>query len=372
MVSPPSAPETSGAMSDPDDAMKHRGQTMLPRTGSNKLVLPISRRRHAELTGRNMSAVYEPYDFRRSDKLSKEHIRTLQVIHENFARLFTSSISAYLRTTMQVDLISIEMVPYDEYVRSISASLINVLNVSPVSGQGMLEIDLRMMFAILDRLLGGNGQGQPKQGKDLTDVEKILSKTIVRRALTDLSSAWHDTVPLEFTIASVETSAQFIQIVPPNDTIILMLFDLHLGEQQGMMSLSIPYMLLKPIASRLNAQHWFASAKRSGLHLGPRMAQRLVDVTKVPCVARLGTSSISVDTLSNLEVGQILPLNIASGNAKEHAHGNHSLACVDLLVGNSPKFRGHIGLRGGKRLAVQIDEIIPQPLPLQIHKELPS
>jgi flagellar motor switch protein FliM len=371
-AAPPEERQPSPLVDLGDEPLAQLGQDRVLRTGENKLILPLSRRRHAALTGRDLSLAYEPYDFRCGDKLSKEHIRTLQVIHENFARLFTSSISAYLRSTIQIDLISIEQVPYEEYIRSVSDSLVNVLNVAPVSGQAMLELDLRMLFAILDRLLGGIGEGHIKPGKDLTDVEKVLAKGVVRRALTELAAAWHDVVPLEFTVASVETSAQFIQIVPPNDTVVLMLFDIMLGDQQGAMSLSIPYMMLKPIAARLDATHWFASTKRTSHTLAPRMAERLREETLVPCIARIGTSGISVDTLAHLEVGQILPLNVAGGNRSEHSGGVRSLACVDLLIGKSPKFRGHIGLRGGKRLAVQIDEVLKRPPTLEIHRELPS
>jgi flagellar motor switch protein FliM len=369
----PAEPSKSDELIDiGDTSLKQMGGSSTLRAADNKLILPLSRRRHAALTGRDLSLAYEPYDFRCGDKLSKEHVRTLQVIHENFARLFTSSISAYLRSTIQIDLISIEQVPYEEYIRSVSDSLINVLNVAPVSGQAMLEVDLRMLFAILDRLLGGIGEGHVKPGKDLTDVEKVLAKGVIRRALSELAAAWHDVVELEFSVASVETSAQFIQIVPPNDTVVLMLFDIILGDQQGAMSLSIPYMLLKPIAARLDATHWFASTKRTSHTLAPKMAERLREETKVPCIARIGTSGISVQTLANLQVGQIMPLNVAGGNSSERTGGVSSLACVDLLIGKSPKFRGHIGLRGGKRLAVQIDEVLKKPPVLEVHKELPS
>lgn len=312
---------------------------------------------------------YEPYDFRRSDKLSKDHVRTLQVIHETFSRLFTSSLSGYLRATVQIELVSIEQMPYEEYVRSISASLINILNVSQLSGQMMLEMDLRILFAMIDRLLGGAGEGVFKAGKDLTDVEKVLGGNITRRALDDLESSWIDILPLDFTVASVETSAQFVQIVPGNDTIVLVLFDIRLGDEQGTMSLSIPYMLLKPVAQRLHTQHWFANTRKIGAGLAPQMAARLREMTQVECSARLGTSQATVDAIANLRVGEILPLKIADQGEEGEGGAKAGLANVDVMVADKPKFRGHIGLRGGKRLAVQIDDFIPMPPTLQVHKE---
>jgi flagellar motor switch protein FliM len=342
------------------------------RSMEGHVIVPLRKRRMAAITGRQRMS-FEPYDFRNSDKLSKEHLRTLQVIHEAFARLITSSISGYLRSTVQIELISIEQVTYDEYVRSISASLINVLNVSPLSGQSMMEIDMRILFAMIDRLLGGAGEGHFKQGKDLTDVEKILAGNIVNRALAELAIAWQEIVPLDFTVATVETSAQFVQIVPGNDTVVLILLDVRLGEQQGAMSLAIPYMLLKPIVGRLHTHHWATSAAKTRKHLAPKMAERLREMTRVPIVARIGTSDVTVEAIDSLEIGEILPLNIARGTLNDRNQSNRAgapgLSNVDVLVGDKIKFRGHIGLRGGTRLAVQIDDVVAPPPSLEIHRD---
>lgn len=343
------------------------------RRGAAAVFVPLSRRRAIEVSGQAPGTeTCEPYDFRRPDKISKDQQRTLQVLHEAFARVFASTISGYLRTQVQIELVSIEQLPYEEYIRSISASLVNILNVSPLTGQIIFEIDLRILFVMLDRLLGGTGEGGLKQGKDITDIEKVLADTIIRRALKDLSGAWENVVPLEFETVSVETNAQFVQIVPNNDTVILVLLEIHMGDHQGAMSLCIPYVLIKPIVTKLNAQRWFAiGAKKASAQMIKQMAIRLRETTKVPCVAKLGTSRVTVGKLNSLKVGEVIPLTIPPpmrGDTMEEDASAH-LGRAEILIGSQPKFLGRIGLCRGNRLAIQIEQVLPPPPQLVSHKE---
>lgn len=347
-------------------------QAAAKQQGAKSVFVPLSRRRALEVTGQTPGTdSCELYDFRRPDKISKDQQRTLQVLHEAFAHVFASTISGYLRTQVQIELVSIEQLPYEEYIRSISASLVNILNVSPLTGQMIFEVDLRILFVMLDRLLGGTGEGGLKQGKDITDIEKVLADTIVRRALKDLSSAWENVVPLDFETVSVETNAQFVQIVPNNDTVILVLFELHMGDHQGAMSLCIPYVLIKPIVTKLNAQRWFAiGAKKASTQMIKQMALRLRETTKVPCVAKLGASHITVGTLNTMQVGDVIPLTIPPtmrGDPDDDT--SLHLGRAEIVIGNQPKFRGRIGLCRANRLAIQIEQVVPPPPQLVSHKE---
>ena len=302
------------------------------------------------------TAAYETYDFRRPDKLSKDQMRSLQMLHENFAGYFVTSLSAYLRAQVKVSLTSVDQVPYDEYIKTVSESLLNVLNVDALSGQSILEVDFAILFPMLDRRLGGKGAAG-KVVRDLTDIEKMLAGNIVEMALLDLKLAWETVLPLDFVVASMETSPQFVQIVPGNDTIILMLFEISIGDFRGAMRLCLPYLLIKPILNRLSAQRWFVSDKKkaSALH-GRQLAQRL-NTTAVPCVARLGISSLTVADLAALEVGQVLPMQVCPSAEEPEGASKGRLGTVDLLVGEQVKFRGRTGLRG-KNLAVQIEHVV--------------
>lgn len=338
-----------------------------------QVFLPLRKRRHVEVSQRLGDPrlrfgpgplSYEPYDFRRPDKLSKEHLRSLQLLHESFANYFAGSLAGYLRAQVQIEVVSVEQVPYDEYMRSISASLLNILNVSPLSGQVIFETDFGILFSMIDRLLGGSGAAG-KIVRDLTDIEKMLAENIVHHALDDLRTAWEGVVPLDFEVASTETSSQFVQIVPGNDTVVLILFEVRMGDYQGAMSLCIPYLLIKPILSKLSAQRWFSTSRKREAQFSTQLAKRL-NTTRVPCVARLGTVKANAGQLMDLKIGDVLPMRVAEDPETGRPVGK--LGAVEVLIGNRVKFRGKTGLRG-KQLAVMIESVAAAPPELISNKE---
>jgi len=344
------------------------------RAVEGRVFLPLHKRRRAA-AGRALAAaghrggqppVYEPYDFRRPDKLSKDHARSLQMLHESFAGFFVTSLAGYLRTQVEVELISVEQVAYDEYIKSVSSSLLSILNVNALAGQAIFEMDFSLFFSMLERLLGGKGMSG-KIVRDLTDIEKVLAGNVVEIALNDLKAAWETILPLDFEVVSLETSPQFVQIVPGNDTVVLVLLEVRLGEFRGAMSLCIPYLLLKPILSKLSAQRWFVSdRKKARAAHGPQLAERL-NATSVPCAARLGVASLTVSDLAALQVGQVIPMRVAP-TADGAPVPKGRLGVVDLVVGGQVKFRGRTGLRG-RKLAVQIEQLVAPPDDLVAHRD---
>jgi flagellar motor switch protein FliM len=347
------------------------------RTAEGRIFLPLHKRRRAAASqamavaqnrvSSSLPIAYEPYDFRRPDKLSKDHVRSLQMLHENFAGYFMSSLAGYLRTQVEIELVSVEQVPYDEYMKTISSSLLNILTVDALAGQAIFEVDFGILFSMIDRLLGGKGAAG-KIVRDLTDIEKVLAGNMVDMALHDLKAAWETVLPLDFVVASMETSSQFVQIVPGNDTIVLVLFEIRIGEFQGAMSLCIPYLLIKPILTKLNAQRWFVSdRKKTHAAHGPQLALRL-HTTAVPCVARLGISTLTVSEIATLEVGQVVPMRVCLPEGAPAQAPKGRLGTVDVVIGGQVKFRGRTGLRG-RNLAVQIEQIVAPPTELIVHRE---
>ena len=370
---PPSRPEVEAQSAGSDTLIGAAPQIHM---AEGLVFLPLHKRRRAA-AGHALAAAqfpyavpataYEAYNFRRPDKLSKDQMRSLQMLHENFAGYFITSLSAHLRAQVQVSLLSIEQVPYDEYIKTVSESLLNILNMDALAGQAILEVDFAILFSMFDRLLGGKGAAG-KVVRDLTDIEKMLASTIVEMALLDLKSAWETVLPMDFVVASMETSTQFVQIVPGNDTIVLMLFEIAIGDYRGAMRLCMPYLLIKPILNRLSAQRWFVSDKKkaSATH-GKQLASRL-NTTSVPCVARLGVSSLTVADLAGLEVGQVLPMTVCPEASDVTGEPKGRLGTVDLLVGDQVKFRGRTGLRG-RKLAVQIEQVVAPRVELVAHRE---
>jgi flagellar motor switch protein FliM len=295
----------------------------------------------------NRSTVsYEIYDFRRPDKFAKDQLRTLQMLHETFARLYASSLSAYLRVPVHVDLVSVEQIPYDEYMRSLTSSIINVFSLAPLSGQAILEVEFNVILSMIDRLLGGPGS-MVKGSSQLTDIEKALTESIIARALNEFHTAWEGIASFTPKREVMETQSQFVQIVPPNDVVVSILFEITVGDLRGAMSICIPYLVLKPITPKLSAQRWFSSTvkKSNGKHAA--MIARRLARTQVECVARLGSATLSVDEVLDLKAGDIITLN--RGQQED----------VDILIGPGIKFRGKPGIRG-KKLAIHISRVNPE------------
>ncbi len=294
------------------------------------------------LTARS-HAVYEMYDFRRPDKFSKDQLRTLQMLHETFARLAGTSLSAMLRSPVNIDLISLEQVPYEEYLRSIGQSVFTILTLPPLSGQAVLEVEFSLVFTMIDRLLGGPGRSINRT--NLTDIEKPLVKTTIERMFLALKSAWEGIVIVNPGVEGMETSSQFVQIAPPNDVVVTILFEVKIGTQRNAMSLCIPYLVLKPITSKLSAQKWVANANRKNSPQARKIISSHLNNSSVECTIQLGKAQISFEEMMNLKPGDLVRLK------------KRSTDDLDLLVEEIPKFHGKPAVRGRKMVFAVTDKI---------------
>jgi len=304
------------------------GRTASPRSSSVSATPPSKR------AGFSQTISYEVYDFRRPDKFSKDQLRTLQMLHETFARLAGSALSACLRAPVNIDLISLEQVPYEEYLRSIQQSVFAIMSLPPLTGQAVLEIEFGLVFTMIDRLLGGPGKAI--QRVVLTDIERPLVRQTIERMFHALKSAWEGVVIVNPGIEGLETSAQFVQIAPPNDIVVTILFEVKIGQQRSAMSLCIPYLVLKPITGKLSAQKWFASGSRRQSLAARRLLNHQVNQSTVECTVCLGGTRLKVKDFLSLKPGDILRLDRKT---------NEDLT---LLVGDVAKFEGKPAMNGKK------------------------
>ena len=286
---------------------------------------------------------YEVYDFRRPDKFSKEQLRTLQMLHETFARLSGSSLSAYLRTHVNIDLISLEQVPYEEYLRSINSSVFTIMSLPPLTGQAVMEMEFGLVFCMIDRLLGGPGRTVNRNV--LTDIERPLVRQTVERMFSALKSAWEGIVVVNPGIDGMETSAQFVQIAPPTDIVVTILFEVRVGNVRGAMSLCIPFLILKPITTKLSAQKWFVTTNRKHSPLHRRQLAVQVQNTPVEACIQLGKSRLQVREFMGLQVGDVLRLD------------QHASKDITMLVSGTEKFYGMPAMNG-KKLAFTVAGLV--------------
>lgn len=283
---------------------------------------------------RTTSTGYEVYDFRRPDKFSKDQLRTLQMLHETFARVSGSGLSSFLRESINIDLISLEQVPFEEYLRSINSSVFTVLSIPPLNGQAVLEIEFALIFTMIDKLLGGPGRSIDRS--ILTDIEQPLVRQMIDRFFVALKTAWEGVVIISPSVETIETSAQFVQIAPPTDIVISVLFEVRIGDFRGAMSLCIPYMVLKPVTVKLSAQKWFGSGPRKQKPEYRRALVHHINASHVDCAVQLGKCRLQVKDFLKLEKGDVLRLDQKSDSD------------IKMLVSKKPTFEGRPAMSGKK------------------------
>ncbi|MDA8408927.1 MAG: flagellar motor switch protein FliM [Treponema sp.] len=282
------------------------------------------------------------YDFKRPDKFSKEQIRTVQIMHETFARLTTTNLSASLRTLAHVHVASVDQLTYEEFIRSIPTptTLANI-SMDPLKGSAILEIDPSITFTIIDRLFGGTGEGA-KLNRELTDIEHSVMEGIIVRILGNMREAWTQVIDLRPRLSQIETNPQFAQIVPPTEMVVLVTLETKVGEVEGMMNLCIPYITIEPIVSKLSAQYWYSSVRRGATTENLNILKEKLSTVEIPVIAEIGKIEIPVREVLALRVGDVVRLHSVRVNDP-----------MSLNVGTKKKFLCKPGVIG-KKMAVQI------------------
>lgn len=288
----------------------------------------------------------KPYDFRRPNKLSKDQIRTLVMLHENLARLLTTSFSTYLRSMVRGQVVSIDQLTYEEFTKSLhNPTVMNIISLKPLEGNLLIEISPQLAFAIVDRLLGGYGYSLEKI-RELTDIEQTVIKRVMAKILPNIKEAWQVVAELNPGFESIELNPLFTQIIPPTDMIVLVTLEVRIAEAFGLMNVCLPLAVLEPILDRLNAQVWFtrSSNKTSNNQSFSAIQQRLAQAS-IQVSAELGRATISVGELLTLAVGDVIQLD------------QSVKALLDIRVGNQIKFKASPGV-SDNRMAVQVAKIL--------------
>jgi flagellar motor switch protein FliM len=290
------------------------------------------------------------YDFKRPDKFSKDQIRTVSIMHETFARLTTTSISAQLRSLVHVHVASVDQLTYEEFIRSIpNPTTLAVVDMDPLKGSAILEIDPAITFTIIDRLFGGQGEGA-KFSRDLTDIEQAVIEGIIVRVLGNLRESWSTVIDLRPRLGGIETNPQFAQIVPPSEMVVLVTLETKVGDVEGMMNLCIPYLTIEPIISKLSAQYWYSSVRRGTTAENLNVLRERLATVGVDLVAEIGSMRLTVRDVLALRAGDIIRL--------DNVRVNDPMA---MKIGNRKKFLCRPGVVGNK-LAVQITKKLEEIL----------
>lgn len=281
------------------------------------------------------------YDFKRALRFSKDQIRSLTRIHENFARLLTTFFSAQLRTYVQITVASVDQIPFEEFVRSIpNMTLINVFEVPPLDGNILMEINPNIAYSMLDRLMGGSGASHSNVD-NLTEIETKIMTNLFERSFDNLREAWENIVEIDPMLIELEVNPQFLQMISPNETVVVISLNTIIGETTGMINICLPHVVLEPIVPNLSVRYWMQSNTKEMSPAQIKTLENRVKQSILPVVAELGTTSISIEDFLMMNIGDVIELDQKITNP------------LILKVGNLPKFTVQPG-KLNKKMAVQI------------------
>jgi flagellar motor switch protein FliM len=285
------------------------------------------------------------YNFRKPNRVSKDQVKMLHSIHETFARLYAASLTTLLRGLVEIELRSVEQASYAEFVMSLaSPTCLVIFNMDPLKGAAAMEVSASVLFRVIDRLLGGSGL-MPVRLRQFTEVEQVLIERTAIRAMIDLQQAWQHGGTFAFRVAQLETNPQFVQLTAPNEVVIVVTYDITVGEQTGQLILAYPHLLLEPIMPKLSTHRSFAMAPRA---TSPQEDQGLRDnVLRLRVVVRgvLAEVPVTVRRLLELRAGDVLSL------------GRPASAPVGVEVEGVARFTARAGTSNRQRALKILSEI---------------
>lgn len=283
------------------------------------------------------------YDFKRALRFSKDQIRGISRIHENYARLMTTFLSAQLRTHIDIAVASVDQIPYEEFIRSIPRkTVLNIYSLTPLEGRILMEVNPNIAYSMLDRILGGKGSSVEKVDF-LTEIETQLMSQLLEKAMVNLQEAWASIVEVSPVLEEFEVNPQFLQMVSPNETVVVVSLNITIGEESGMINICIPHMVLEPIIPKLSVHYSMqTNTKKQDPEAYDQLQNHLQGVT-VELQALLGETKINVQELLNLHSNDVIALDQGIDDP------------LTLAINNEPKHLVQAG-KNKNKLAVQILE----------------
>ena len=285
------------------------------------------------------------YDFKRPAKFSKEHLRTLEIIYEHYGRLLSTNLPVYLRKNIQVSVISSETVTFSEFTNSLSNPVIlGIVDFQPLNGDIIIELASNLGFAMIDRMLGGQGQPLDK-ARDFSEIEMIILEKLMVVCMQLMREPWKNVIDINPVMERIETNAQFAQVIAPSDMIAIVTMNVKIGDVEGHMNVCLPFFTLEDVMDKLNTKYWFSTMQKESTENYSESLEAMLKRVDVPVRAVLGKSLVSVNDFINLQPGDVIRLG--TGVASE----------MDVYVGNIKKFTALPGSNGDK-YAVRVMSVI--------------
>ncbi len=269
------------------------------------------------------------YDVRKPDRISKDQIRSLHLIHNYFQRSFSSSLSAYLRAFVEIKLVSIEQITYSEFLEYISEpTCYNSINMSPLEGNMVMELSYPVVFPMLDLMLGGTGL-PPKEERAITDIEWSIFDGVIHLAMKDLREAWKPVVDLDLRVTARDSKPQMLQFVSLSEPVVAIGLEVRIGNNSGSMNLGIPSIMLKLIRHKFEQQAW-AMRRKEDIDRDKQRLRHLLPSLPVELTAEIRGTSITIRDFLELNAGDVISLD------------HYSDKPVIVAIEGRPYYLGHV------------------------------
>ncbi len=288
-----------------------------------------------------------PYDLGNQDRVIRGRMMTLDIIYERFIRLFRVSLSTALRKIASLSIISTDLLKFGEFLNTLPIpSCMGVMRFDTLRGSGMLVIESKLVYALVDAFFGGSDRPYTKsEGKEFTRIELSVITKVVELALKDLDEAWSPVHRTDIEFVRIEVNPQFVGLVPPSDVVISTTFEVELEHASGTIAIVVPYQTLEPIKEKLNAGFQPEGDRFEKVWTG--QLRHHLSETMLHARVNLGETNLTVGDLVNLNIGDVIPLT-------QDADGE-----LDLVVEGTPKFKCRFGVSRGNR-AIQVTRPIDE------------
>ena len=286
-----------------------------------------------------------PYDLTSQEKIIRGRLPTLDIINQMFSRLFRNTFSTLMRKSVDVSTVSTDTIKFGDFLRSLPVpSSLHIFRMEPLRGHGLIVVESKLVFAVVDTFFGGSGVKEAKiTGRDFSAIEIRMTKSVVLSALEDLEKAWRPVHTVTTNFVRSEVNPQFAAIVPPTDIVLVILFEIEMENISGTLTICLPYAAIEPVIPKLKAQ--FQSEEMEVDQVWVRRLRTELLTTEVEVITELGSTVITPQELMGFKVGDTLML------------GNDVTDPLTLKVEQNPKFKGFPGVSRGNK-AIQITEVI--------------
>lgn len=287
----------------------------------------------------------KPYDFRRPQKFTKDHIRTLELVHDNYSRIISNYLTAQLRSNIKVNVESVQQITYEEFIHSIpNPTVLTLFRMPPLSGDILLETNAEFVLRMYDVLAGGSGYKRPKL-KELTEIEKKLIKVLNGGLISNLKLAWEDVLEVQPEIQEIETNPALNQTLAPNEPVALITFTVEMFNTTMFMNICIPHLSIEKVLDKLVIRYWFSDDDDELAIEHKRKVRHGLERVDVDVLSVLGKTQIAVNDFLTLGIGDVIKLD------------NSMESPIEVYVEEQLTYTGKPGL-SGKQRAVQIIEYI--------------